>query len=226
VMRQVWTLPLICLLVAGAARAADEALTKALEKAAALESYTFQIDDKPGKGSGTGVEGTYQKDQPVFLKSDKLLFYKKGDALIYQQGNDWKRSKRGVESDPLIVLGSVAKVNSARLPHEELAGFTKLLKEIKKGDKEDGLTPYSADLTDEGAKKLAPTENQGVAKGGAATLWLNGDGELVKYAFRIRLQGKQGNAEVNGAAEKTVKIGDVGKAKVELPEAAKKVLEP
>jgi hypothetical protein len=222
---QFWMVAAACLLVSGAARAADEDLTKALDTTAALESYTFQIDDKPGKGAGTGVEGTYQKGQPIFYKADKLLFYKKGDALVYQQGGDWKRSKRGVESDPLIVLVSVAKVNTARLPHEELSGFSKLLKEIKKGDKEDGLTPYSADLTDEGAKKLAPTENQGVAKGGAATLWLNGDGELVKYAVRIRLQGKQGNVEVNGTVEKTVKLSDLGKAKVELPEAAKKVLE-
>jgi hypothetical protein len=224
--RQFWMVSVVCLVVAGAATAADEDLAKALDKAAALESYTFQIDDKPGKGAGTGVEGTYQKGQPVFYKADKLLFYKKGDALIYQQGGDWKRSKRGIESDPLIVLTSAAKVNSARLPHEELSGFGKLLKEIKKGDKEDGLTPYSADLTDEGAKKLAPTENQGVAKGGTATLWLTGDGELVKYAVRIRLEGKQGNADVKGTAEKTVKLSDLGKAKVELPEAAKKVLEP
>jgi hypothetical protein len=224
-MRRYISAAAACLLLAAAARAGDDELTKALDKAAALESYTFQIDDKPGKGAGAGVEGAYQKGQPVFFKADNLSFYKKGDALVYKKGDAWMRSKRGVESDPLIVLASVAKVNAARLPHEELSGFGKLVKEAKKGDKEDGNTVYTADLTDEGAKKLAPTEFQRVAKSGTTTLWVNGDGELVKYAVRIRLQGKLGNAEIDGTAEKTVKLGDRGKAKVEPPDEATKALE-
>jgi hypothetical protein len=205
---------------------ADDDLTKALQKTAALDRYTFQIEEKPGKGAGTGVEGAYQKGQPLSLKADKFEFFKSGDVLVYKQGDVWKRSKRGVESDPLIVLGAVAKVNAARLPHEELAALGKAVDKEKKADRtEDGCAVYTAELTEEAAKKLAPTESQGVARGGTAKVWVNGDGAVVKYALSIRLKGRRGNVEVDGTAEKTVKLSDLGSAKVEVPEAAKKALD-
>jgi hypothetical protein len=213
-------------LLAAPAWADDDALTKAIEKDAALQQYTFQIDEKPGKGAGSGVEGTYQKGQPVYLKADKISYFKAGDVLVYKQGETWKRSKRGTESDPLTVLGAVAKVNAARLPHEEFAGLEKLLTGIKKGDKmEDGCAVYSADLTEEGAKQLAPVESKGVARSGTLRAWINADGLIVKYVVSIRLKGKRGNAEVDGTAEKTVRLADLGSAKVEVPEGAKKALE-
>jgi hypothetical protein len=213
-------------LAATPASAGDEDLTKALQKAAALERYAFQIEEKPGKGAGAAVEGAYQKGQPLSLKADKIEFFKAGDVLIYKQGDAWKRSKRGVEPDPLIVLGAVAKVNAARLPHEELAALGKLLEKAKKADRtEDGNTVYAGDLSEEAAKKLAPTESQGVARGGTAKVWVNGDGAVVKYALSIRLKGRQGNAEVDGTTEKSVQLREIGSAKVEVPEAAKKALE-
>src|SRR6266851_935642 len=188
-----------CLLVAAdkseKASDDDKELTTALQKAAAVESYAFKVADKAGKT----VEGTFQKDQPVFYQADKIPFYKKGDALVYKQGDEWKRSKTGVESDPLLILAASAQVRSVRLPHEELATLAKNLKEAKKEDKkESGLTVYSADLAEDGAKKLAPTESQGVAKGGQAKIWVDKEGAVVKYTINIRLQGRQGNAEVNG----------------------------
>jgi hypothetical protein len=207
-------------------RAGDDEFAKAIEKGAALERYTFQTDEKPGKGAGTGVEGAYQKGQPVSFKADQFAFYKSGDALVYKMGDAWKRSKRGIESDPLTVLGSVAKVNAARLPHEEIASLGKALTDVKKSDRpDDGCTVYSGDLTPEGAAKLAPTEFHDVARAGTAKIWVNGDGVPVKYRWSIRLQGTLGNAQIDGTAEKTVKLGDIGSAKVEAPEAAKKALE-
>jgi hypothetical protein len=80
-------------------------------------------------------------------------------------------------------------------------------------------------LTPEGAKKLAATEFQDVASGGSARVWVNEDGAVVKYATSIRVQGKRGNAEVDGTVEKTVKLGDIGTAKIEVPDGAKKALE-
>jgi hypothetical protein len=212
-------------LASPAAKAGDDDLSNALQKAAALERYAFQTDDKPGKGAG-GVEGAYQKGQPLSLKADKIDFFKAGDVLVYKHGDAWTRSKRGTESDPLIVLGAVAKVNAVRLPHEELAELGKLLRGATKSDRmEDGCTVYVGDLTEEGAKKLAPTASQGVAKGGTARVFVNGDGAVVKYTLSIRLKGRQGNAEVDGTAEKTVQLRAIGSAKVEVPEAAKKALE-
>ena len=211
-------------LASPAAKAGDDDLSKALQKAAALERYAFQTEEKLGKGAG--VEGAYQKGQPLSLKADKIDFFKAGDVLVYKHGDAWTRSKRGIESDPLIVLGAVAKVNAVRLPHEELADLGKLLRGAKKSDgMEDGCTVYVGDLTEEGAKKLAPAASQGAAKGGTARVFVNGAGAVVKYTLNIRLKGRQGNAEVDGTAEKTVKLSDLGSAKVEVPEAAKKALD-
>jgi len=215
-----------CLLVAadknGNASDDDKDLATALQKAAAVESYAFKVADKSGKA----VEGTFQKDQPAFYQADKILFYKKGDALVYKQGDEWKRSKTGIESDPLLILAALANVRAARLPHEELATLAKNLKEAKKEGKKDGaLAVYTADLAEEGAKKLAPTESQGVAKSGQARIWVDKEGTVVKYTISIRLQGRQGNAEVNGTTEKTVTLSELGKAKIELPAGAKKALE-
>jgi hypothetical protein len=191
---------------------------------AKFEFRTFggsRIRSEVGEPSGDVPEG-----DPVFLQADRIPFYKAGDVLVYKQGDVWKRTKRGVESDPLLILGASAKVTAARLPHEELTGLAKSLKGAKKGDKkEDGCLVYSGDLTQEGAKKLAPTEFQDVVRGGTARVWINGDGAVVKYMLSIRVQGKRGNAEVDGTTEKTVKLSDIGSAKVDVPEGAKKVLE-
>jgi hypothetical protein len=197
-------------------------LAKTAQKAATAESYSFTIVDKSGKG----VEGAYQKDQPIFYRADKIEFYKKGDTLAYKQGEDWKKSKKGIESDPLAILAVSARVNAARLPHEELAILAKSLKDAKKEEKaKDGLEAYVANVTEDGAKKLAPTESQSVARGAVATLWVDKDGAVVKYTLTIRLQGRLGNLEVDGTTEKTVTLSEMGKAKIELPAGAKKALE-
>jgi hypothetical protein len=196
----------------------------ALDKAAALERYAFTVEEKPGKG-GAAVEAKYQKGRPLYCKADGVEFYKKGDALVYKQDDQWKRTKRGVESDPLRILGASAKANSLKLPHEELAVLVKGLKEVKKADaKDDGNTVYTADLTEAALKQLTPSEFQGVATAGAVKVCVNGDGELVKYALTITLKGKRGNVEINGSTTKTVALTERGTAKVEPPEAAEKAL--
>jgi hypothetical protein len=204
---------------------ADE-LAKALKKAASADSYAFTVEEMPGAGSGGGLEAKYQKGQPLWCKADKIEFYKQGDAVVYRDGEQWQRSKRGTLSDPLRVLGAVAKVNVVRLPHEELAGFEKLLKEVRPAkDKEDGNTVYGADLTDEAVKKLARTEHRDVARSGSARVWVDDKGNVVKYVVTLKLQGRVGNAEIDGTATRTTTLSGAGGTKVEVPEAAKKALE-
>jgi hypothetical protein len=219
-------MPVVCLLLAadkGENNSDDKELAAAIEKTASLESYQFKVE---GRAAQDAVEGTYQKNQPISFKAEKIEFFKKGDVLAYKDGEEWKRTKSGVQSDPLRILSASAKARSARLAHEEAAILAKALKDAAKLDKkENGHTVYSADLTEEGAKKLAPIESQNVAKGGKAKLWVDKDGVVVKYSISIRLQGRQGNAEVEGTSEKTVTLSELGKAKIELPEGAKKALE-
>src|SRR5690348_16601449 len=143
-------LQLVCIL-AGLFVTVDDDLGKALRGVTAAESYTVTVTER-----NASVEAQYQKGRPVAFRADRIDFFKKGDVLVYKHGGKWQKSKPGIESDPLIILGGAAKVRGVRLPHEELAGFEKHLKEITSA-KEKGQTVYSATLTEEGARALAKT---------------------------------------------------------------------
>jgi hypothetical protein len=208
---------------AGGKDEAAQELSKAAEKAATAKSYTFQIEERPGRGTGGAFTGKYAQGQPTFFKADGIEFFKTGKALAYEQGGKWHRSKTGTESDPLRILGAAAKVRRAALPHEELAGFAKNLKRVKKAQ-EKGQTVYSGDLTDAAVKRLAPSEFRSVAQSGQAKVWVDG-GQVTRYAISLRLQGRLGGAEVDGTSLRTVTLSDPGKTNLEVPVAARKALE-
>jgi hypothetical protein len=204
----------------------DRTLAEAARKTSALSGYSFTIEETPGQGTGGTFSGKYAKGQPVFFTADKIEFFKKGDALVYKDGEKWQRSKTGIQSDPLRILGAAAKVRGARLPHEELPELVKALQNVKKAAAQaEGTTVYTGTLNEEGAKKLTPAALRSVARDGQAQLWVGGDGQVHKYALTIRVQGKLGNAEIDSQLKRTVTLGDRGTARVELPEAAKKALE-
>jgi len=212
----------------GAALLAGDAasdLEAAIVKGAKAESYTFNVEERRGEGAGQPVEGKFQKDKPVYFKADKIEFFRRGKDLVYKQGEAWKRSKTGVESDPLLILGASAKARSTRLPHEDLAALGKNLREAKSEDEKGGRL-FQAALTEEGAKKLARSEDASVARGGVVKVWTDAKSRLVKYEIAIRLQGRLGNAEIDGTATRTVTLRDIGATKVDPPEAATKALGP
>lgn len=206
-------------LAALAAAADDDNLAKSLRAVSGADSYAFTVEE-----GGAAVEGTYQKDRPVAFKADRIDFFKKGDVLVYKQADKWQRSKTGTQSDPLAVLGASAKVRGARLPHEELAGFDKHLKNVKKAEAK-GQAVYSAELTEDGAKALAKPADREIARGGTAKLWVDDKGRLVRYEVAIKLKGRRGSADVDGEVTKKVAVKDVGAAKVDVPDEVKKLLE-
>jgi hypothetical protein len=206
--------------LAALAAADDGNLARALRAASRADSYAFAVEESPGGA----VEGTYQKGRPVSFRAGRIAFFRQGDALVYRQADTWRRSKTGTESDPLAVLGAAAQVRGTRLPHEELAGLAKHLRGVTRSA-EGGQGVYSADLTEEGAKALARPADRGVARGGTAKLWVDGQGRLVRYDVVIQLKGRRGNAEVDGESVKTITLRDVGAAKVAVPDEVKKLLE-
>jgi hypothetical protein len=208
----------LCVLAALFVNVNDE-LGKALRGVTAAESYTVTVTER-----NASVEAQYQKDRPVAFRADRIDFFKKGDVLVYKQAGKWHKSKTGIESDPLLILAAGAKVRGVRLPHEELTGFDKHLKDVTQA-KEKGQTVYSATLTEEGARALSKPSDREVARGGTAKLWLDDKGRLVRYETTIRLKGRLGNAEVDGEATKTVSIKDVAATKVDVPDEVKKLLE-
>jgi hypothetical protein len=202
---------------AGFTRAGDD-LGKALKAVIGADSYAFSVAEGSGK---TGVEAKYQKDMPLYCRADKIDFFRQGKILVYKQKDDWQRTRTGTLSDPLLILAASARVRAVVLPHEELGVLGKALKNVKQADK-----MLTGELAAEAAKKLARTEDRDLARGGAVKIWLDDAGRLVKYEVAIRVQGVRGNAEVDGVMTRTTSITGVGAIKVDVPAAAKKLLQP
>jgi hypothetical protein len=224
-------LSMIALLAIAGQGGEDKAgLGKGLEKAirtfAALKSYAFQIDERPGQGSAGSFQGKYEQGKPIFFIADKIEFFKKGDVLAYKDGDKWERSRTGTLSDPLRILGAAAKVRGARLPHDELLELAKNIKKAKQAkDEQTKSTIFTGELEQAGAKKLVPKSFDAVAKKGQAKIWVGLDGQVQKYSLTIRVQGRQGNAEIDGEVSRTVSLSERGTAKIDVPDAAKKALD-
>src|SRR5262249_29297461 len=100
------------------------------------------------------------------------------------------------------------------------------LKDVRKVEGEEkASTVYTATLDPEAVKRLVPSSYRSVAQSGTARLSVNAAGRLTRYEITIKVQGRLGNAEVDGSVTRGVSLGDVGSARVEVPEEARKTLE-
>lgn len=203
-----------------AAGGVGSSLPNALRKITAADSYAFSVKEGP---DASALEAKYQKGRPLYGKVGKIELYRQGNAVAYNEGARWEKSRTGTLSDPLRVLGAVARMRKARLPHEELTLLARSLTNVKHS-KLNGRTVYTGTLTAEAARRLAPVEQQRLARGGTATFHLGPDGMLTMYQLAIRVQGRLGNAEVDGSQERTVVLHGVGTTKVDVPAAARKAL--
>jgi hypothetical protein len=228
----------------------DETLTKALEKAAALESYAFKGETEFQSQFGNApaqvpsMDGKYQKDVGMHIKSDRGEFFRKGDRFLVKQGNrDWtdlanleapapaegnRNRARGTALGKLMIRGFKA-------PHEELKDLAKGFKEVKKAEKPEKIgdiecAVYSSDLTEEAMKNAPLGRMLGQFGGAAATVtgsarvWVDGSGNVVIYEISTKASLEiQGNQIELGLIRRS-EISDAGKAKVEVPEAVQKLL--
>jgi len=194
-----------------------EDLPKSIQAATPMEKYGFEIENRTSK-----IEGRYHRGSPLFLRADGIDFYRQGNRLVYQQDGKWHRTRTGTLSDPLRILGATAKVQSIRVPHEELAQLSKLLQNLKKST-EQGATILSGELSEAAARELARSEDRDVARGGSARVWI-ANGKVAKYQIAVTLKGRRGNAEVDGVAETKVTIAYPANASYETPAEAKKAL--
>jgi hypothetical protein len=204
-------------------------LDKAVETSAALKSYSFQIDERPAQGSGGMFQGKYEKGKPIFFVADRIEVFKKGEVLVYKDQGKWERSRTGRLSDPLRVLGAVAKARGARLPHDELPVLAKGLTRVKFVEAEPSSTVYAGvyqgELKEADARRLVPKSLEQVAQKGQAKIWVGADGQVHKYSLTIPVRGRSGNAEINGKVTRSVLLSERGTAKINLPEEAKKALD-
>lgn len=237
------------LMLAGSLIAADStpkddvlAAAKALGNQASY-SWKSTVANAGGGGGGGGrgagpSEGKTQKDGYTWLSmtrggntTEAVL---KGDkSAAKTQDTGWQSAADLAKADaggggfnPNTFL--VMTLQSFKTPAAQVADFAEKAKEIKKAD-----DAYSGDLTDDGAKALLtlgrPTTGDNAmtvaSAKGSVKFWIK-DGQLTKYETHL-----QGTISFNGNDRDvdrttTVEIKDIGTTKVEVPDDAKKKLNP
>jgi hypothetical protein len=213
----------------------DEDLAAATKKASGMEAYGFKVDTKiDGKG-GKGltplaVEGRYQKDQPTGLKALGSEAFRQSGVIVVKEGEAWKRLERKKGEKPAKGQVSLLALGSVRLPHEELAEFEKNFEKSEKAPEGEGFV-FSGPLTGEGAKALASAGDKAAGKAraaltytGSAKVWVNQEGAVTKYEISLKGKGTVKDKEVEVSMTRTVELSEIGTAKVEVPEGAKKAL--
>lgn len=223
---------MIAILMAAALFLQNEELAQAGKKTTELESYAFKIDVKAGKGKkgAPSYEGRYEKDQPLWLKTGTTEGFKKGSVVVAKDGEDYKKvekAKKGAKKDASPALAFY----DVKLPHEQFEGLEKSFEKVERAEEKDkDCTVWSGTLTPEGARAVAATGSKAEAKAnlnytGTAKVWINAQGLIVRYEASVDVKGDSPKGEINQHVTKTIEITEIGTAKVELPEAAKKAFE-
>jgi hypothetical protein len=209
---------------------ADE-LAEAAKKTAALENYSFKEESKASKGKHQPgpVDGRYQKDQPTALKSGSAEGFRKGGAIVYKDGEEWKRVEKPTKGEKKN-QPAAADFAQVKLPHEELEGFEKSFEKVEKAaEKDKECTVWSGTLTPTAARALVSTGGKADAKNnatyaGTAKVWVNADGFIVRYEVVSHMKGETKKGPVEVTITKTVDLSERGTTKVEVPEGASKLL--
>jgi hypothetical protein len=213
------------------AQAADAELTGALEKVRSAERYAFKVESaiQNGENANTSVvEGRFEKDRPVWMKSGETEVYRRGEHLALLRNGDWKRLEtRGAEPRRRGQF-SPAALRALRLPHEEMAGLLKQFKEIKKLDAKEGdQTVFTGEMTEDAAKAHLDANASFDRRpdgpiAGTGRFWVTASGELAMVEIIVRIKAKKGREH---GVSTWVTLSEVGTAKGEIPESALKALE-
>jgi hypothetical protein len=223
---------MIAILTAAVLTLQAEELAEASKNTAAMESYTFKVDTKAGKkkNQGGAIEGRYQKDQPLSLKEGSTEGYRKGGAIVYKEGEEWKKVEKAAKGEKKS-QPAAAEFALIKVPHEEIEGFEKNFEKAEKAaEKDKDCTVWSGALTPTAARVLVSTGSKREGKiqatyTGTAKVWVNDKGLIVKYEVVSVMKAdtpKKGIVETT--ITKTVEITHPGETKVEVPEGAAKLL--
>ncbi|MBV8879412.1 MAG: hypothetical protein JO332_05590, partial [Planctomycetaceae bacterium] len=227
-----------------------ETLQQAVARLAEIDSYSFKGETEFQSQFGNApptiptLDGKYQKDAGLYIKSDKGELFRKGDRVLVKQGQgDWQDSSQfqpptppaGANRPRAGGLFGKMMLRNVKAPHEELKDTVKGLKTVRKDEKTEKIgdidcTQYSGDLSDE-AMKGSPLGRILTTFGGAnasvngnARFWVDTHGNLVIYEIvtkaTVEFQGNQIDFSLTRRSE----LSDLGKTKVEVPEAVQKLL--
>jgi hypothetical protein len=174
------------------------------------------------------TEGKTEKDGLTYIATsfgDNRIevVTKKDKAAVLSQEGVWQSAAdlENAEGPGRFLAGFARNVRAPAAQAAELASFAKELK--KDGD------ALSSDLTEEGAKTFLRFRRGGDGPAvsnakGSVKFWLK-DGELAKYEYKVQGTISFGGNDLDLDRTTTVEIRDIGKTKVDVPEAAKKIVQ-
>lgn len=209
----------------------SDELADAAKKTAALDNYAFKSELKAGKGKHQDgpIEGRYQKDQPLALKSGGAEGFKKAGIVVYKEGEEWKKLEKAAKGEKKQHPAATAFA-AVKFPHEEFEGFEKNFEKVEKAaEKDKDCTVWSGPLTATAAHGLVSTGSKAEGKSqatytGTAKVWVNDKGLIVKFEVTAHMKGETKKGPVEADITRTVEITEGG-APIEVPEGAKKLLE-
>ena len=222
-------------MAAGSLLAADSSpkdqVTSAAKKLAEGDNYSWKSTMEFGNFTGT-TEGKTDKEGLIALSisfgdNTTEAFLKGGKGAVKRPDQDWQ-SLADLAADSGSDRGHqflVRRLQNLKAPAAEVTDLLSKAKDLKQEGE-----AYSGQLTEEGAKELlmagrrrgddAPEPKN--AKG-SVKFWTK-DGLLTKYELKQQGTISFGGNERDIDGTTTVEIKDVGKTKLEVPEAAKKKL--
>lgn len=208
---------------------AEVEVTAALAKTRSAERYAFKVETTLHGGDSVQsavVEGRYQKDQPVWMKSGELEVYRKAEVLVALKKGEWRPETRATDRRRVRGAYTVGAMRTLKLPHEELSGLSKRFTAFRKLDAKEGdQDVYVADLTEEAARSFIAANSERREEGtpeGTGRFWITPAGEVAMVEIIARV--KKGKGREYGFSM-WITIREHGVAKVEVPEAAAKALE-
>jgi hypothetical protein len=211
-------------------QSADAELAAAIERARSADRYAFKLESAVQGGENTHttlVEGRYEKDRPVWMKSGDVEVFRKGDRLAVLRNGDWKRVDGRDGEKRRRFQPAPASLRAIRLPHEELVSILKQFKEVKKLDvKEGDQTVFLGEMTDEAARSFldanAVVRRSEDTPGGAGRFWVTPSGDLAMVEIIVRIRAKRGR---DTGASMWITLSEIGTARGEVPESALRALE-
>jgi len=205
----------------------DEVIAGA-KKLAEKENYGWKSTNAFSGFTSTS-EGKANKDGVIYLAvtfgdNTTEAYLKGGKGVVKQPDQEWQ-SLAELENEEGPIQFLVRRLQTFKAPADQAQDLASKTKEIKKEGEN-----YSSDFTEAGAKEVLtfgrrrPGAPEPKNAKGSVKFWLR-DGMLSK--FQLKLQGTVnfGGDDQDIEGTTTVEIKDVGKTKVEVPEAAEKKLE-
>jgi hypothetical protein len=225
----------VALLLAGSLFAANldpkDEIAAAIKKLAGQPNYGWKTTVIVPEGTQFRpgpTEGKTEKDGLTHIATafgdNRIEVVTKGDkAAVLGQEGIWQSAAEleNAEGPARFLAGFARNVRTPAVQSAELASFAKELK--KEGDS------YSSDLTEDGAKTFLRFRRGGDGPAisnarGSVKFWLK-DGELAKYEYKVQGTISFGGNDIDVDRMTTVEIRDIGKTKVDVPEAAKRIVQ-